>query len=101
MPDVWQTDAGPLEQVRPLPGMLRLSRVSPDDAARQEGTGRADLARHPVSELRIRSGRAAGPIRRIHRLQQLSYVQIHATEDDPGTEVSEVRRGRYRGEKDA
>ncbi len=52
-------------------------------------------ARRKMPDLRRQLAAAAGPLRRIHRLQELSEVQVHAA-DHAGNQMPEVQRGRIR-----
>ena len=78
-----QADGHEARPVRPVPRLLRLSRVQDDakahcdEAGRPEGGQAGSDSRREVPALQLEPRHQAGPLRRVHRVHQLSRLQLH------------------------
>jgi DNA topoisomerase-1 len=80
-----QADGGQAGALRPVPRLHRLSRVQDDaedhrDQARYRRRQAGPDPRREVPEVRVEPGRQAGALRRVHRLHQLSDLQVRQAE---------------------
>ena len=97
-----QADGAQARALRPVPGLHRLSGVQDDaeDHRDQAGPGRRQAgsdARREVPEVRVEPGAQAGPVRRVHGLQQLPDLQVRQAEVD-GRALSQGRRRHRRAQ---
>ncbi len=97
-----QADGRQARPLRPVPRVHRLSRVQDDAEADRDQAGRPEGGqarsdpRREVPALRREPGRQAGPVRRVHRVHELSGVQVRQAQDDR----REVPEGRRQGRRD-
>ena len=100
-----QADGDEARPLRAVPRLHRLSRVQDDaqdhhDQAGDDGRQAGPDSRREVPEVRLEPRAEAGAVRRVHRVQQLSRLQVREAEVH-GSRLPERRRGRRRAEVEA